>query len=766
MNSNFNKFKLAKKLFLLLLLIAIGQTRILAQVSGYGFSSSTGTYTPITGGTILSALGVANDDNTYPNVPIGFTFAYNGVNYTTVGVNSNGYITMGGTPGGNFYDGTSLLNVPNSIHGFSEDLHGANALCLISYTTTGTIGSRVFTLEWKDWGFYNNTTPKNTEINFQIKLFEGSNAIQFVYQNTSPITSQTPQVGLTGTTVADYIGRTSASSWTSTSAMTANSQQMVWSPSVNVGTGLFYTFTLPPMSFTSATTTQPNLGAVVPGSTNQVFASVQVVTTGIANPLNVNQLNFSTNGTSNLAAIANAKVFYTGTNSTFAATNQFGSTTATPGATFNVTGTQTLAAGTNYFWLVYDVASGAASNDVLDAECNLITYNTSTTAVPTVQAPAGTRIVRPSLNGAYTVGSGGAYSTLTAAINEINAVGATGPVTFNLTDARYAVSTGETFPITINNIPNFCGSCGATNPILTIQPATGSSGVLIENLAANNAAIFNFNGARFVKINGKAGGSGASKTLHISNGNTLNQTIVIQNDARGIFIEDCHIKSAVTSTISAAIVIGGTTGTLGNDSIQISNNNIRTYENHLVSVAPSLANGIYGAGQSLAVQNDYIWITNNNFYNFSSAGVNVPNSAGIGAFWTISNNSFYDTLGSSVATATRTAINFVPSASATNSFGHVISDNFIGGTAPLCAGAALNFSGSSGTFTGISVSNSASASATLVTNNTINNINYSNASGARVLNGITLAGPGTYTVTGNILGHRTVANSITSANNG
>jgi hypothetical protein len=443
MNSSQRKFKLSGLKFFILLTLFLISNYSWAQVSNYAFSQSVGTYTPVSGGTVLSSLGVANDDNQYSGVPIGFTFVYNGANYTTIGVNSNGYITMGGTPAGNFYDGTSLQNAVNSIHGLSDDLHGANALCLISYTTTGTIGSRVFTLEWKDWGFYNNTTPKYTEFNFQIKLFEGSNAIQFVYQNTSPITTQTPQVGLTGTTVADYIGRTSASSWTTTSANTANTQQMAWSSTINFGTGLIYNFTLPPMVFVSSTTVQPNLSAVIPGSTNQVIAAVQVVTSGISNAININQLNFSTNGTSNLSSISNAKVYYTGTSATFAATNQFGSTTASPGATFNVTGTQALATGTNYFWVVYDIANGAASNDVVDIECNQITYNTSTNVVPTVQAPVGSRTVRPSLNGDYLIGSGGAYPTLTAALNEINAVGVTGPVTFSLTNSLYSVATGE-----------------------------------------------------------------------------------------------------------------------------------------------------------------------------------------------------------------------------------------------------------------------------------------------------------------------------------
>ena len=78
----------------------------------------------------------------------------------------------------------------------------------------------------------------------------------------------------------------------------------------------------------------------------------------------------------------------------------------------------------------------------------------------------GTFIAESQLNGAYTIGSGGNYPTLTQAVSKLNLLGVSGPVVLNLTDANY----GEygTFPIIINSIPG----ASSTNTV-KIKPASG-----------------------------------------------------------------------------------------------------------------------------------------------------------------------------------------------------------------------------------------------------------------------------------------------------
>jgi Bacterial lectin/Secretion system C-terminal sorting domain/N-terminal domain of BNR-repeat neuraminidase len=150
------------------------------------------------------------------------------------------------------------------------------------------------------------------------------------------------------------------------------------------------------MVYVSSTAAQPNTSSVGVSSTNQEIIRIKIVTTGSANPLDATQLRVRTNGTTNSAVdISNAKIWYTGTSSTFATTTQFGATVGAPpvpGTNMIFNGTQTLASGTNYFWLSYDIPAGATIGNVVDALLQRITvdglnYN------PTTSAPAGDRII-------------------------------------------------------------------------------------------------------------------------------------------------------------------------------------------------------------------------------------------------------------------------------------------------------------------------------------------------------------------------------------
>jgi hypothetical protein len=150
------------------------------------------------------------------------------------------------------------------------------------------------------------------------------------------------------------------------------------------------------MAYLSSTTTQSSTATVTQGSVNQQIVRLEVSVTGASVPLSLTQINFNTNGSTATADIANAKVYYTGTSTTFATTTQFGSTVANPSGAFSVTGSQALtgsAFGTtvNYFWLVYDAACNAVPANVLDAECTGFTLGAA--QIPTVTAPLGTRAI-------------------------------------------------------------------------------------------------------------------------------------------------------------------------------------------------------------------------------------------------------------------------------------------------------------------------------------------------------------------------------------
>ena len=146
------------------------------------------------------------------------------------------------------------------------------------------------------------------------------------------------------------------------------------------------------MTYTSSTVTQ-NSNDVLIGSTDQQIIGIQVVTAGHGNNLELTSISFNTTGSSDAASdFSNAKLYYTGNNSTFANTTQVGSTVASPNGTFTINGTQTLEAATNYFWLSYDISGGATLGNLVDAQATQITVDAGN-YVPSVTAPAGARTI-------------------------------------------------------------------------------------------------------------------------------------------------------------------------------------------------------------------------------------------------------------------------------------------------------------------------------------------------------------------------------------
>ncbi|MCA8829181.1 LamG-like jellyroll fold domain-containing protein [Hymenobacter pini] len=144
-------------------------------------------------------------------------------------------------------------------------------------------------------------------------------------------------------------------------------------------------------TYTSSTTEQLNTGLAQVGSTNQEILRVSVVIGGgTSAPLSATSLTFTTTGSTRPADIAAARVYYTGTNGTLTTTTLFGSAVASPNGTFTVTGNQLLTTGTNYFFLVYDVAATATPGGVLDATLTSLTVG-GTVRTPTVTDPTGNR---------------------------------------------------------------------------------------------------------------------------------------------------------------------------------------------------------------------------------------------------------------------------------------------------------------------------------------------------------------------------------------
>jgi hypothetical protein len=115
-----------------------------SQVSSYTFGTSTGTYTPITGGanydnfTSWSNTNFLDDNNSTVLESIGFNFVYNGTTYTQFAVNTNGFITLGALPT-NSYLPLSTGTSNNVISAMGADLIGRGSLLANRTSGSATI---------------------------------------------------------------------------------------------------------------------------------------------------------------------------------------------------------------------------------------------------------------------------------------------------------------------------------------------------------------------------------------------------------------------------------------------------------------------------------------------------------------------------------------------------------------------------------------------------------------------------------------------------
>ena len=105
------------KTFLILLMLVLIKS-VFGQASNYSFSEDLVSYDPISAGTVYNSGNGPNriDDQTYSNLPIGFTFNYNGTNYTQFSISANGFIAFGSSVANSFTPissatGLSLIHI-------------------------------------------------------------------------------------------------------------------------------------------------------------------------------------------------------------------------------------------------------------------------------------------------------------------------------------------------------------------------------------------------------------------------------------------------------------------------------------------------------------------------------------------------------------------------------------------------------------------------------------------------------------------------------
>lgn len=248
-NNNNKTGLLALKFIVFFITIAFTSFNGYAQVAtGYTFSQGTVATNPAStssGNVIIS--GYWDDVVTSFSFPAGFTFNFNGTNYTSCYVNSNGYITFGATApaAGNYTAINNNAGYAGAFCGWSGDLADySNAP--ISYTITGTAPNRTLSIKWVKSTRYQAWLSIGQEngIFFSINMYETSNIIEVAYGNCTMLTTTgAAQIGLRGTGNSDFNHRnlTTNTAWLNNTSQASTNAQTVRTRS-NAKPSNLYTF--------------------------------------------------------------------------------------------------------------------------------------------------------------------------------------------------------------------------------------------------------------------------------------------------------------------------------------------------------------------------------------------------------------------------------------------------------------------------------------------------------------------------------------------
>ena len=228
------KKKLLVSLFISLVYLL--PVSVKAQIN-YTFAASSGAYTANGGTSIVAA---STDEGVSASTTIGFTFSFGCTAYTTFQATSNGEMFLGTAAAGGDYPNNLNTNTDRPIIAPLWDDLSTDATGNVNYKLTGAAPNRILTVEWlnMDWQ-YNATSPS---VSFQVKLYETSNKIDFVYNliNAGNINvGASASIGLGGSTSGDFYSLNNSGAAPTPSKVTettsintspANGQVYSWTP--------------------------------------------------------------------------------------------------------------------------------------------------------------------------------------------------------------------------------------------------------------------------------------------------------------------------------------------------------------------------------------------------------------------------------------------------------------------------------------------------------------------------------------------------------
>lgn len=274
------------------------------------------------------------------------------------------------------------------------------------------------------------------------------------------------------------------------------------------------------------------------GSKDVPMLRAEVKVAGDKGELDFSKFVISADGSAD-ATVAAAKVYAT-TTDLYSTNTLIGSASSTP---YEVTADYKVTApGTYYFWVAYDFNADAAAGNLASAAISSITAGgneMSTAASVTAQTT-----MKAGKKGEYTIGEGGDYASIQAAVDDI-ATGIEGAVTLNILSGEYNEKV---------NIPEIAGASDVNT--VTIQSATGNyNDVKIFHNAYTDPGynedkygVVTFNGADFVTLRG---------VTVTTTDNTFPALVYMLNRSQHDAVDACHLftERSESSTTAQQIVL-------------------------------------------------------------------------------------------------------------------------------------------------------------------------------------------------------------------
>lgn len=193
MKKTFTYLKTSALLLLLLLSTITAQAQTIGCMTRLAVPTRTFEY--LTSGTRV--MDIESSCGTKTGIPIGFTFRFGGcgsataANYNSLQVSSSGWIKFGTAVTGCRANPVTKDIFPGMWVFYGSTVSGAAGTATYN-TETLPSGTKVFTMEWKNWRLNTDASASAFYgITFQLKLYEGSNLIEYGYKREAS-TGPTP----------------------------------------------------------------------------------------------------------------------------------------------------------------------------------------------------------------------------------------------------------------------------------------------------------------------------------------------------------------------------------------------------------------------------------------------------------------------------------------------------------------------------------------------------------------------------------------------